>query len=170
MIGESTMIPIPSEAIMTPAWAMAALWDINPYIIVVAWTVWSLIWSLISYFIGKKWWELLSEKMFGKKWHQIATEYFKNNGNLTIFVSRLLPVIRHWISIPAGAFNMPLVPFITWTTIGAFLWCSILTIIWYKIGENRELLEPYKMPLLIGWLFVFGIALFVKKMIQKHYK
>jgi len=70
-----------------------------------------------------------------------AERYFAAHGEISTLVGRLLPVIRHLISIPAGIARMPLSRFVTYTAIGALAWCAVLTGIGYFLGRNEDVLR-----------------------------
>jgi membrane protein DedA with SNARE-associated domain len=65
-----------------------------------------------------------------------AEDLFLKNDKVYTFIGRLIPVVRHLISIPAGIFRMPMVPFVSITFLGATLWCAILVALGYFFGES----------------------------------
>jgi len=67
--------------------------------------------------------------------------YFAAHGEISTMMARMLPVIRHLISLPAGIARMSLPKFIVYTGLGAFIWCSILTWIGYFLGQNEGVLR-----------------------------
>ena len=71
---------------------------------------------------------------------------------------RLLPVVRHLISIPAGLAGMNHVKFSLYTLLGAGIWCTILTWIGYAIGENQQLIMQYSHQALV-WVLLFSLVL-----------
>ena len=77
-----------------------------------------------------------------EKFQRVET-FFLRRGEISTFIGRLLPVIRHLISIPAGLSGMNHVRFSAYTLLGAFFWCSILTWIGYTIGRNEELIVAH---------------------------
>jgi membrane protein DedA with SNARE-associated domain len=93
--------------------------------------------SLFSYFhpLGPIW-------VPQEKFQRVET-FFLRHGEISTFIGRLLPVIRHLISIPAGLSGMNHARFSAYTLLGAFLWCSILTWIGYAIGRNEELIVAH---------------------------
>jgi len=70
-----------------------------------------------------------------------AERYFAAHGEISTLVGRLLPVIRHLISIPAGIARMPVGRFVTYTAVGAFAWCAVLTGIGYFLGRHEDVLR-----------------------------
>lgn len=93
--------------------------------------------------------------------YERTEKLFLKNQNLYTFLGRLLPVIRHLISIPAGIFSMPLMPFVLLTGLGATLWCGILVWIGYTFGqdmvnivrENTHLIGIGILPIIALWLW-----------------
>ncbi len=94
---------------------------------------------------------------------EIADRFFRRWGPQTAFFSRLLPIVRTFISFPAGVARMPLVPFVAYSTAGAFLWSTVLVWAGVQLGANwvqiRHALQPF--DLLIAALVVVGIAAFI---------
>ena len=72
-----------------------------------------------------------------------ADKFFQKHGHISTLVGRLLPVIRQYISLPAGISRMPLKTFTIFTTIGAGIWVVVLTFAGYFLGEHQELLKEY---------------------------
>jgi membrane protein DedA with SNARE-associated domain len=72
-----------------------------------------------------------------------ADAFFERHGHISTLVGRLLPVIRQYISLPAGIARMKLGAFVTYTSIGAGAWVVVLTLVGYLLGEHQELLERY---------------------------
>lgn len=71
-----------------------------------------------------------------------AERFFQRWGSATVFYSRLLPVVRTWASLPAGATKMPFIKFCTYTLFGSLLWCSVLTYLGSILGDNIDQLKP----------------------------
>lgn len=146
MAMESSIIPVPSEIVMPPAAFWAAQGRMDFWGVVLAGTLGSYVGSVISYGVSLKlglpviqhWgrrFGVTSEKI------QMAENWVLQFGVVGIFVARLLPVVRHLISIPAGLLRMPFGRFSAVTLIGAGLWCTILS--WFGqrvIGENPEIM------------------------------
>jgi membrane protein DedA with SNARE-associated domain len=98
--------------------------------------------------------------------YEYAESLFLKNANLYTFIGRLLPVVRHLISLPAGIFNMPPIAFSVITFAGATLWCAILTGLGYYFGGSViHVLETYlwelKIVVVIG-LIGFGVWFFTR--------
>ena len=142
MAMESSIIPVPSELVMIPAGVHAASGWINPYLAILVGGLGSVVGALANYYILGR---LLGKPFLEKygKYILITSEKYKKSENLFLkndkvytFVGRLIPVVRHLISIPAGIFRMPLVPFVTITFLGATLWCGILVGLGYFFWES----------------------------------
>lgn len=174
---ESAMIPLPSELILPYAgFLVSDATAVEPltrgpwgfWIVVVAATIGNTIGSLIGYAIGA--W---GGRPFLERWGryllirpheiEIADRFFAKYGPATAFFSRLLPVVRTFISFPAGVARMPLRTFIVYSTAGAFLWSILLVFAGQQLGARwvdiRHALQPF--DLAIAVLVVTGVVLFV---------
>lgn len=170
MAMESSILPVPSEVVMPPAAFWAAQGRLSFWGVVAAGTAGSMLGSWIGYWMAR----LLGAPLL-KKWGKyfflppqklrLAEEWVSRFGVVGIFIARLLPVVRHLISYPAGAFKMNVWSFSGATTLGAGLWCFVLS--WFgekTLGAHPELLEsPAAMVQAIRqeliW-FVAGMVLF----------
>ena len=144
---ESSMVPLPSEIVIPPAAYWAAQGRMNFWLVVVVGAAGGLFGSLISYFVSL-WVGTPIVHRFGKyfflppKTVAAGEHWVKEYGVSGIFFARLLPVIRHLVSIPAGILEMPVAAFSAATTAGAFLWCLILAWFGQKIiGDEPTLLD-----------------------------
>jgi membrane protein DedA with SNARE-associated domain len=148
---ESMIAPVPSEVVMPPLGMLIAekpgQFGVGG---AMAWTtVGSLVGSLISYYmgyfggkplvmkVGK--WLLLNEHHL-----DLTTAWFQKRGSLTVFVCRFVPVVRHFISIPAGIARMNLLKFCLYTAIGAALWNGFLLWVGWKLAANWERILKYR--------------------------
>lgn len=155
MAMESSVIPLPSELVMPPAGYLAQQGQMHMAIAILCGTLGSLAGAYVNYFAahylgrplllkyGKYVW--ITEEKFEK-----VDQYFKNHGEISIFIARLLPVVRHLISLPAGLARMNHWKFSLYTLAGAGLWVTVLTFIGYFIGAERELIMQYSHQALIG--------------------
>jgi len=163
MAMESSVIPVPSELVMPPAGYLAQQGQMNMFVAILCGTAGSLVGAYVNYFAahylgrplllkyGKYVW--ITEEKFAK-----VETYFKNHGEISTFVGRLLPVVRHLISLPAGLAGMNHWKFSLYTLAGAGLWVTVLTFIGYFIGAQRELIMQYSHQALIGAV-VLSIAI-----------
>ncbi len=141
MAMESSIIPLPSEFVMIPAGWIAKTGGLDPYLATLMWGIGSVVGATANYYIIGRWvGKPLLEKygkyiLITKEKYQRAEDLFLKNQNLYTFLGRLIPVVRHLISIPAGIFRMPIVPFWSITFLGATLWCGILVWLGWTFGQ-----------------------------------
>ena len=169
---ESTFLPLPSEVVIPFAAYKAGQGDLNVFIVVLAGTVGALSGSLINYTLAYWLGRPLVYKFAGSRLGKLfllseekvkhAEEYFIRNGKTSTFIGRLVPGVRHLISIPAGLAKMNLRDFILYTFIGAGIWNIILAIIGYYLYAVREQIFPYVGHILIGVGVIFGVYLVLK--------
>lgn len=165
---ESAMIPLPSELILPYAGFLVSdptqlepltgsPW--NFWIVVVVATIGNTLGSLVAYAIGAYGGRPFLER-YGRylliRHHDIelADRFFADHGGVTVFVGRLLPIVRTFISFPAGVARMRIVPFIVYSTAGAFLWSALLVYAGTVLGEHwvdiRHALQPFDLAIAIG--------------------
>lgn len=150
MVLESCLIPLPSEVTMTLAGALAAEGLMNIHLASWIGAVANVTGSIAAYWLGRKIPEPAIIK-FIQKWGKFllinvheyakAKEWIRKYGSFVSFFSRLLPGVRTVVSLPAGVAAIPLGPFVVWTFIGSLLWCYVLVIAGYTLGENWESIE-----------------------------
>ena len=120
---ESSIFPVPSELVMIPAGVSAAGGHIDPVLATLVGGVGSVVGALLNYYILGKWLGKPFLIKYGKyilitpEKYKRAEDLFLQNDRVYTFVGRLIPVVRHLISIPAGIFRMPMVPFVSITFI-----------------------------------------------------
>ncbi len=165
MAMESSVIPIPSELVMPPAGYLASQGQMNMAVAILCGTSGSLVGAYANYFAahylgrplvlkyGKYVW--ITEEKFAK-----VEKYFRDHGEISTFIGRLIPVVRHLISIPAGLAGMNHVKFSLYTLFGAGIWVMVLSFIGYFIGENQELIMRYSHQALIGVVIVSAIIVY----------
>src|SRR5512146_2420985 len=136
MAMESSVIPIPSELVMPPAGYLAQQGQMSIVAAILCGTIGSLLGAYANYFAahylgrplllkyGKYVW--ITEEKFAK-----VEAFFRNHGEISTFIGRLLPVVRHLISLPAGLAGMNHLKFSLYTLFGAGLWVTRLTFIGY---------------------------------------
>lgn len=169
---ESTFLPLPSEVVIPFASYKAAQGDLNIFLVILFGTIGALSGSLINYALAYYLGRPIVYKFAGSKAGRLflltkekiehAENYFIRNGNSSTFIGRLVPGIRHLISIPAGLARMNLRNFIFYTFIGAGIWNVILAIIGYYLYEVRDQIFPYMDDILYFVGGVFIIYLIVK--------
>ncbi len=145
---ESVNIPIPSEIIMPFSGFLVSEGKLEFISIVTFGALGNLFGSLINYFIGVRYGRkaaaILSRfHLVNKSEIEIAERLFKKFGIAAIFLSRMLPVIRTFISFPAGMFKLDLAKFSLLTFSGSFIWSTFLSYLGFVLGENWVIVGPY---------------------------
>ncbi len=181
MLIESTVLPMPSELVIPPAAYLAAKGEMNIFLVVLAGTTGALAGSLInyvvSYTLGRKIVYALADTklahliFINREKVEKAETFFIKNGKSSTLIGRLVPGVRHLISIPAGLAKMPLRTFMLWTFIGAGIWNIILSMLGYFFYSQQELLEKYYEELkwgVVGVGVIFAIYLIVKSIKKKR--
>lgn len=168
---ESTFIPLPSEVVIPFAAYKAAQGSLSFGGVILAGTFGALIGSLINYFLAKYLGRPLVYKfadtrfanllMVTKEKVEHAENYFIRNGKTSTFIGRLVPGVRHLISIPAGLAKMRLRDFILYTFIGAGIWNVILATVGYFAYEYKDKILHYIAYLLLAMGIGFIIYLIV---------
>ena len=143
---ESSVLPLPSELVMPPAGYLAAKGQMNGVWAVVAGTLGSVIGALINYGLALYVGEPLLRKygkyvLISSRSLDRTEMFFRRHGEISTLVGRLLPVVRHLISIPAGVSRMSLGRFVAFTALGAGVWCGILTYLGWLIGRHGQQVE-----------------------------
>ena len=177
MVLESMIAPIPSEAVMPFAGFLIVDGQFTWTSVILVSTFGSIIGSLISYYLGAWGGRPIIEK-FGKyllldNHHLELTEkYFNKKGELTIFICRFIPVVRHLISLPAGMGRMNITKFIIYTTIGAALWNTFLTWVGYTLKKNWREVMTYSHSIDIIVLVILAgiIAFFAYSLVKQRNK
>lgn len=177
---ESTFLPLPSEVVVPFAAYKAAQGDMNVIGVVVFGTLGALCGSLINYtlafYLGRPIVYKFADSRVGhffllsKEKVEHAENYFIRNGKTSTFIGRLVPGVRHLISIPAGLAKMNLRDFMLFTFAGAGIWNVILAIIGYYLYEIREQIFPYLGHILVALGVIFVIYLIVKNRMEKRKK
>ncbi len=143
MAAESCGIPFPSEVIMPSAGLLAATGHLNLAEAILAGTVGNLLGSLLAFALAARFGEPLllgPGRWIGIRAHhlEIADGWFQRWGLWAVFFGRVLPVVRTYISFPAGLARINLVWFSVLTFVGALPWCAALALVGYTLGKNYE--------------------------------
>jgi membrane protein DedA with SNARE-associated domain len=171
MIAESALIPIPSEIIMPFSGYLAYTGKLNPIFVIIAGSIGNLVGSLVAYIIGVKLGREIILKygkyVLLKKSHLDWTEsFFRKYGDSSTFVSRLLPAIRTYISLPAGIAKMNLKKFSVYTFVGSIIWSTMLTYVGIALGEEWTKIRNYSAY--IDGVVIVGILIVVIIIIKKR--
>jgi membrane protein DedA with SNARE-associated domain len=140
---ESSFFPFPSEVVLPPAGYLAAQGRMNVWLALGAGLSGSLIGAFINYYLA-----VFLGRPLLHKYHRFllmreasldrAEQFFRRHGEISTFVGRLIPVIRQLISLPAGVARMRLDRFALYTSLGAGIWCAVLTFIGWEVGRHAE--------------------------------
>lgn len=186
MLLESTVVPVPSEFVVTPAAYHAAAGNLNVWLVVLFATIGADIGASINYFAAYYLGRPIIYRFANSRWGRMcllnqqkvehSEKYFTDHGVVATLTGRLLPGIRHLISIPAGLAKMHYGKFLLYTTIGAGCWHAILALLgWYlhavvpeeqlnvKIAEYSE----YIKIALIALVLVAMAYIVVSKALKK---
>jgi membrane protein DedA with SNARE-associated domain len=175
MAVESSFVPLPSELVIPPAVYLALEGQLSLPLIIVFSTIGCMIGALFNYslslYLGRK----IIYGLAGTKWARIffitpakiqnAEDYFIKNGNSSTFIGRLIPGIRHLISIPAGIAKMNMKSFLLYTFLGSALWNTTLALLSYFLIDKWEFYFRE-----ITWGFVILGLLFVGYLVYKGLK
>ncbi|MEM3397292.1 MAG: DedA family protein [Thermoplasmata archaeon] len=174
---ESACIPIPSEVIMPFAgFASSPVYPgskFNIYIVSLAGALGNLVGSLAAYYFGYyvgragvlrygKYF-LLTEKHLRK-----AEVWFEKHGDKAVFIGRLLPVIRTFISLPAGIAKMNIWKFSIYSFVGSIPWCMALAYLGYILGENYTLIIEYGS--ILDYVMIICIVILAIYFFRRFYK
>ena len=186
MLLESTVIPVPSELVVAPAAYHAASGELNVLLVVLFATIGADLGASINYFVALYVGRPVIYKFANSKWGKLcllnqqkvekSERYFDNHGIAATLTGRLIPGIRHLISIPAGLARMSYWKFLLYTTIGAGLWHAILAAMgWYlstfvpedQLETTIEQYNHYIVGAIIGLvvlaIFYFGVKSWINR-------
>ena len=166
---ESSFVPLPSELIIPPAAYLAVAGKLNLGLIIFFSTLGCVIGALfnylLSYYLGRKIIYALAESRWARIFFinrqkvEHAEQYFLENGNTSTFLGRLLPGIRHLISIPAGLSKMNLKKFLLYTALGSAMWNTILAVMSYVLVDKWKV---YFREITWGFIIIgVGFVLFL---------
>jgi len=174
---ESSFFPLPSEIILIPAGVLIAKGEMSFFLVFLFGLLGSITGAWINYFlalfIGRKTTDFLVDKygkffFLNKEKIKKTDSYFKKHGEITTFIGRLIPLVRHLISLPAGFAKMNFWKFSLFTALGAGIWILVLIFIGMFFGSNAHpLLKIISAVLIILSTIVFVIYYTIK---NKHKK
>ena len=167
---ESACIPLPSEIIMPFAGYLVFKGEMQLWAVALAGAVGCVLGSFVAYYAGAWGGRPFVEK-YGKyilvSHHDLAMadRWFKRHGDITIFVGRLLPVIRTFIAFPAGISRMAMGRFVIYTFVGSYIWCWGLAWVGLKLGQNWNTLGVYfhRFDAVIGVILLIGVIWYVRR-------
>ncbi len=162
MFLESSFFPFPSEVVMIPAGYLAYKGEMNMYLVILFGILGSLAGALFNYYFAIKLgrtflmkygkYVLISEETILK-----MEDFFKKHGHISTFSGRLIPVVRQYISLPAGLARMNLFVFSLYTSLGAGIWVAILAVLGYYLGGNEALIKEYLHTIIVVILILLAI-------------
>jgi membrane protein DedA with SNARE-associated domain len=170
---ESACIPLPSEIIMPFSGYLVSTGEMNLWLVGLAGAVGCVLGSIMAYYAGAWGGRPFIEK-YGKyiliSHHDLdlADRWFQRHGDITIFVGRLLPVIRTFIAFPAGVARMSLWRFNLYTFVGSYIWSVGLAWIGMKLGEHWNTLGVYfhRFDAAIGVILFIAVVWYVRRHLQ----
>lgn len=174
MMLESTVIPVPSELVVAPAAYHAAGGSMNIWLIILAATIGADCGATINYLAGYYLGRPIIYRFANSKWGKMcllnqekvekSEAYFNNHGMAATITGRLIPGIRHLISIPAGLAKMNFWKFLLYTTLGAGVWnCILAALGWYLhaiVPEDQltEKIEQYSHYIVLAIVALIAVA------------
>ncbi len=167
---ESACIPLPSEIIMPFAGYLVSTGAMNLWAVAFAGAIGCQIGSLGAYYLGALGGRPLVERygryvLFSHHDLDLADRWFRRHGDITIFLGRLLPVIRTFIALPAGISRMEIWRFNLYTFAGSFIWSLGLAWIGMKLGGHWDTLAPYfhRFEALIGLALFAAVVWYLRR-------
>ncbi len=178
MTAESALIPIPSEVTMTFAGYLASTGRFNIYLLIFVGALANLVGSILAYWLGywgeehfvrsliKKYgrYMLISEDEYDR-----SEKWFRKYGEKITFFSRLLPLVRTFISLPAGVAEMNFLKFSIFTFVGSLIWSGFLAYIGFILGRNWNSMHGYyqKFEYIIVFAIVVAAVYYIFHKVQK---
>jgi len=171
---ESACIPIPSEIIMPFSGFLVSSGEMNFWLVVAVGSVGNLAGSFLAWWVGWRGGRPLVEKygkyiLLSQNDLESSDRFFKRYGEGTVFFSRLLPVVRTFISLPAGIAKMDNKKFLLYTLAGCIPFTALLTYAGLVLKDNWNALQPYfhKFDLIIALLIILAIIWFIFRHLRK---
>lgn len=179
MTVESALIPMPSEVTMPFSGYLVTTGRFNLFLVVLTGAIGNLVGSLAAYYLGY-WGEDHFVRKFIRKFgkyfliseheYDRSEKWFRKYGEAIVFVSRLLPAVRTYISLPAGIAKMNPVKFILYTFIGSLIWTFALTYIGVALGNRWQTIGAYfhAFDALIVIGFILAVFLYIRHKVKKR--
>jgi membrane protein DedA with SNARE-associated domain len=168
MAAESAGLPISSEVVVPLGGALAAQGRLNLVLVVLVSSLANLAGSLIAFYLTRRYGERVVLSRAGRRLGlsrghlRLANRFFERFGLWAVFLGRLLPIVRTYISFPAGVSRIRYVPFMLATLAGAIPWNFALAYAGYKLGQHYETvaayLSPFVIPIAIAVVIILAVA------------
>lgn len=167
---ESTFVPIPAEVTMIPAGYLVQQGKMDLFLVLASSIAGTVGGAYFNYWLAKRYGRDLFIR-YGKYLMMTPEKldklerFFAKHGVISTFTGRLLPGIRHYISFPAGLARMDLKKFVIYTALGGAIWMTVLVLLGYYIGENKELMMHYMPRIKLGLMgvLVLGAVVYIWK-------
>lgn len=175
---ESSVFPIPSEMVMPQAGYLVADGKMNMVIVIALGVVGSILGALLNYvvalWVGRPFFLKFGRYCFcPPDKFAMVERFFQAHGEISTFTGRLIPVVRHLISIPAGLTRMKLSHFLFFTATGSAIWMVALTLIGYLCGRNLDLIKKYShictASVLVGCTLIIAVYVWAHKRRKARY-
>ncbi len=161
MFLESSFFPFPSEVVMIPAGYLAYMGKMSLSAAIAAGILGSVAGAWLNYFLADRFGRKLLLRFMKEHKLRYLEDFFEKHGHISTFNGRLIPVIRQYISFPAGLAKMHPVKFTVYTALGAGIWIVVLTLLGYFLGQNQALINQYLKQITIAALvFVAALTVF----------
>ena len=182
---ESSFFPLPSELILLPAGVLIAQGQMNLFLVLLFSVLGSVLGALINYFLalflGRTAVNFLIDKygrflFLDKKGLKKTDEYFATHGEVTTFIGRLIPLVRHLISLPAGFAKMNIWKFCIFTALGAGTWTLVLVFTGMFFGGDSQPIIKIVTGIILAVLTIIGVVYYlirrkkVNRIINKELK
>jgi len=168
MAAESAGLPISSEIVVPLGGALASQGKLNLVLVVVVASLANLVGSLIAFYLTRRFGERVVLSRAGRRLGlsrghlRLANRFFGRVGLWAVFVGRLLPIVRTYISFPAGLSKIGYPRFTLATLAGAIPWNLVLAYAGYQLGRNyasvAATISPFVIPIAIGVVILLGVA------------
>ena len=172
---ESANIPLPSEAIMPAAGILVEQGKMNLHLAALAGAVGCLVGSVPSYFLGFYGGRPFLEKhgrwlLLKQRDMELADNWVNKYGNVTFLICRLLPVVRTFISFPAGVLKANFTIFCVFTFVGSLIWSYLLAYAGIKFGQNMQAFTYiwHKFDLAISIVVLAGLLYYLYRHIVRR--
>lgn len=165
MAAESALIPIPSEVTMPFAGFLSSTGRFNVYVVILIGAFANLFGSILAYWLGFWGQETFVRdliKKYGKyilvTEHELdrSEKWFRKYGEKIVFFTRILPIVRTFISLPAGLSHMNFKRFCSYTFFGSLIWSALLTYVGFVLGKNWHSIEGVYRK--FEYMVVFAVA------------